>query len=480
MSKGKKWNKPLLNESDSDEEIVKHDEEQEGEHNIKMKILSQPSTIYELNNSPKNNEKKIKIENKYMNYLKSRLKKKENCEISIYNSILDDENSKEDKESFLNDKLYFCRKNCSNIQICNEKEPNIKSAHFKGRIKCFNKYLKHHVHKISNGENVHYLLQSHELLKIVHHIKEENIPINSSGLAQYRDIRQLLSSNNNTRFEISPKRNCVLINLPYRKCIIFKDLLLYIPTFTNNPIPEIVKKEEKSCKWFIENSKVISKIKDSLPFEILILESIFVDIYEELKNEIEPVIYETEKLFDIISNNPSIFKCINQLTDMRRKLKIIEEKVQSVYKAMHAVLSNDDDIRRLEVSYFEDKPEMWEKCELTPYSEDTEMLLEYYCHEIEEFLKIIHRTNESLDDVLQMVELNLDDARNDVLKLELGLKIYGIIIAIVGTIAGIFGMNLKNGFEGEQYIFWTLALFLMFITSCCLFYVIISFKKVNI
>ncbi|EAA19564.1 hypothetical protein [Plasmodium yoelii yoelii] len=58
MSKGKKWNKPLLNESDSDEEIVKHDEEQEGEHNIKMKILSQPSTIYELNNSPKNMRRK--------------------------------------------------------------------------------------------------------------------------------------------------------------------------------------------------------------------------------------------------------------------------------------------------------------------------------------------------------------------------------------------------------------------------------------
>ncbi|SCM02275.1 CorA-like Mg2+ transporter protein, putative [Plasmodium chabaudi chabaudi] len=479
MPKGKKWNKPLLNESDIDEETGNHDEEIEGEHNIKMKNLSQPSTIYELNKSPTNSEKKMKIENKYMNYIKSRLKKKENCEIPIYNSILDDENPKEDKEYFLSDNSLFCRKNC-NIQICNEKESNTKSTHFKGRIKCFNKYLKHHVHKISNGENTHYLLQSHELLKIVHHIKEEDIPINSSGLAQYRDIRQLLSSNDSTRFEISPKRNCVLINLPYRKCIIFKNLLLYIPTFTNNPIPEIVKKEEKSCKCFIENSKLISTIKDSLPFEILILESIFVDIYEELKNEIEPVICETEKLFDIISNNPSVFKCINKLTDMRRKLKIIDEKVQSVYKAIHDVLSNDDDIRRLEVSYFGDKPEMWEKCELTPYNEDTEMLLEYYCHEIEEFLKIIHRTNESLDDVLQMVELNLDDARNDVLKLELGLKIYGIIIAVVGTIAGIFGMNLKNGFESEQYIFWTLALFLMFITSCCLFYVITSFKKVNI
>ncbi|SBT45239.1 CorA-like Mg2+ transporter protein, putative [Plasmodium ovale wallikeri] len=479
MPEEKKLNKPLLNMSDNDGEIKEHGDAEE--HQGKVGVSSHfHASHQDMKNLMNKNEQKMKGENVYMDYLKSRFKRNGNSEFPKYNSILEEEQSKEEKGSFFNKKLFSYMKE-NKIVISDGTEQNIKNDDFKVRIKCFNKYLKHYVHKISNGETVQYSLQTHELLKIVHQIKgEKNTPINSSGLAQYRDIRQLLSSHSNTRFDISPKRNCVLINLPYRKCIIFKDFLLYIPTFTSSPIPEIAEKEDKMCKYFIENAKMISLIKDSLPFEILILEAIFVDICEELKNEIEPVICEAEKLFEIISNNLSIYKCINKLTDMRRKLKIIDEKVQSVYKAIHAVLNNDEDIRRLEVSYFGDKPELWEKCNPTPNNEDTEMLLEYYCHEIEEFLKIIHRTDQSLDDVLQMVELNLDDARNNVLKLELGLKIYGIIITVVGTVAAIFGMNLKNGFESDQYVFWTLAFSLMLITVFCLFYVIVSFKKVNI
>ncbi|SCP02678.1 CorA-like Mg2+ transporter protein, putative [Plasmodium malariae] len=477
MPEEKKLNKPLLNMSDNDGEIKEHDVE-EG-HNSKKGILSNFMVSHDMKNLMRRNEKKIRSENIYTDYLKSRLKREGNTEFAKYNSILSEEQEKELKESFLNKRLFSYTKE-NRTHLGEGEEEHTKNEDFRVRIKCFNKYLKHYVHKICNGETIQYSLQTHELLKIVHQIKGENTPINTSGLAQYRDIRQLLSSNSNTRFDISPKRNCVLINLPYRKCIIFKDFLLFIPTFTNSSIPEIVEQEEKMCKYFIENAKVISLIKDSLPFEILILEAIFVDICEELKNEIEPVICEAEKLFEVISSNLSIYKCINKLTDMRRKLKIIDEKVQSVYKAIHAVLNNDEDVRRLEVSYFGDKPELWEKCDPTPNNEDTEMLLEYYCHEIEEFLKIIHRTDQSLDDVLQMVELNLDDARNNVLKLELGLKIYGIIITVVGTVAAIFGMNLKNGFESDQYVFWSLAFSLMLITVFCLFYVIVSFKKVNI
>lgn len=359
---------------------------------------------------------------------------------------------------------------------------DVKNKDYKVRIKCFNKYLKYNVHKISNGENFLYSLQTNELLKMVHQIKgASNSGVKyKSGLAQYRDIRQLVSNNTNTRFDISPKRNCVMLNLPYRKCIIFKDFLYYIPTYTNNPTREIARKEEKMCEYFIEHAKAVSLIKGSLPFEILILEAIFVDVCDELKKEIDPVVGEAEKLFEVISSNLSVYKRMNKLTEMRRKLNIIEEKVQSVYKSIQAVLNNDADVKRLEVSYFWDKPQLWDDCGPTPNNEDTEMLLEYYCHEIEEFLKMIRRTDESLDDLLQMVELNLDDARNNVLKLELGLKIYGIIISVVGTIAAIFGMNIKNGFENDQLVFWAFAFLLALICFFCLFYVYISFKKVSI
>ncbi|CRH03877.1 CorA-like Mg2+ transporter protein, putative [Plasmodium relictum] len=471
MTEEKKLNKPLLNMNDIDGDIKEYSKNEE--YNSKMGVLSNFNLNHDMKKLMKRNEMKIKNDKVYIDYLKSKFKTNNNSNYENYDTIFDEEKKKASKEFFINKNIFS--------YIKENRGEYLKNDDFKLRIKCFNKYLKHDVHKICNGENIQYSLQTHELLKMVHQIKGENTSINStSGLAQYRDIRQLVSNNTNTRFDISPKRNCVLLNLPYRKCIIFKDFLLYIPTFTNSPIPEVMQKEEKMCKYFIENAKVISLIKDSLPFEILILEAIFVDICEELKNEIEPVICEAEKLFEIISSNLSIYKCINKLTEMRRKIKIIDEKVQSVYKSIHGVLNNDEDIRRLEVSYFWDKPDLWEKCDPTPNNEDTEMLLEYYCHEIEEFLKIIHRTDQSLDDVLQMVELNLDDARNNVLKLELGLKIYGIIITVVGTVAAIFGMNLKNGFESDQYVFWILAFSLMLITIFCLFYVMVSFKKVNI
>lgn len=64
------------------------------------------------------------------------------------------------------------------------------------------------------------------------------------------------------------------------------------------------------------------------------------------------------------------------------------------------------------------------------------------------------RTEDALDDALQLMELHLASTRNAFLKMEIALDIISAFFAFIAAAAGVFGMNIRSGWEERERIFW--------------------------
>lgn len=73
-------------------------------------------------------------------------------------------------------------------------------------------------------------------------------------------------------------------------------------------------------------------------------------------------------------------------------------------------------------------------------------------------MQVISRTEDALDDALQLMELHLASTRNAFLKTEIALDILSAFFGFIAAAAGIFGMNIKSGWEDRENIFWAVLL----------------------
>jgi len=109
-----------------------------------------------------------------------------------------------------------------------------------------------------------------------------------------------------------------------------------------------------------------------------------------------------------------------------------------------------------------------------PYStEDVELLLECYMQEAELLDHNISLLDETLDDVLQLMNLHLATVRNRVLKLDLGLNAVGVVVGFGACVGGLFGMNLRSGLEDSFTAFYAVFVFCM--VSCILTAIAVGF-----
>lgn len=69
--------------------------------------------------------------------------------------------------------------------------------------------------------------------------------------------------------------------------------------------------------------------------------------------------------------------------------------------------------------------------------------------------QVIVRTEDALDDALQLMELHLASTRNAFLKTEIALDILSAFFGFIAALAGLFGMNIRNGWEDRESVFWS-------------------------
>lgn len=90
-----------------------------------------------------------------------------------------------------------------------------------------------------------------------------------------------------------------------------------------------------------------------------------------------------------------------------------------------------------------------------------EVLLEVYFMQVDNTFNKLQTLNEYIEDTEDLVNLKLDQHRNQLICIDLFLTAFTTCLAMVTTIAGLFGMNLNSQLEDTEGVFNMVS-----ITSC--------------
>ena len=91
--------------------------------------------------------------------------------------------------------------------------------------------------------------------------------------------------------------------------------------------------------------------------------------------------------------------------------------------------------------------------------QEVEDLFETYFTHIDSTFRNLEQLNEYIDDMEDLIEIELDSKRNQLIKLELLLTTGTLCLSGFGVVVGVFGMNIKNGLEGSQSSFELVIVF---------------------
>ncbi|KAH8581661.1 family Mg2+ transporter [Cryptosporidium sp. chipmunk genotype I] len=226
----------------------------------------------------------------------------------------------------------------------------------------------------------------------------------------------------------------------------------------------------------------ISGIESSTPFEYLVLETILVESCNIINRQVRPIRDSVLFILDSFpGRNRETRRLLDAVSELRRRLNAIEELAQGLFKAITEMLGNEEDMQRLEISFYWSRPEAWEYPKNTPYHEEVENVLECYAQEVEMMLQQIESIGESLEDALEVLTLELSSLRNSIMKADLGLSIIATIVGFCGFFADCFGMNLRNGLEEVgPALFWFITWGLILLCAAGAIVVLTTFRKIDL
>lgn len=110
---------------------------------------------------------------------------------------------------------------------------------------------------------------------------------------------------------------------------------------------------------------------------------------------------------------------------------------------------------------------------------EVEMLLEAYFMHVDNTYNRLQTLNEYIQDTEDLVNLKLDQHRNQLIGIDLILTSFTAAIAIMTAVAGFFGMNLNSFVQDEPVLFQLVTLVTCFgaLTLFASFVVFLYFRQ---
>eukprot|EP00918_Siedleckia_nematoides_P030196 GHVU01065308.1.p1 GENE.GHVU01065308.1~~GHVU01065308.1.p1 ORF type:complete len:597 (-),score=101.21 GHVU01065308.1:3086-4876(-) len=305
-------------------------------------------------------------------------------------------------------------------------------------------------------------MQTPELLRKIHmQNKRATLEDTRAGSLKLRDLRQVCTNSGlvGQRPSIEVRRSCILVHLPpTRGIIVHKGIYLIDVLDHGGDGPASSLERERNHSGLQEKLENVSDMKASGPFELSALEALLIEVCGAARTRVLTLQERVVKAMAGVEVAQNSSKLLREISELRRAVDTTQDRVKGLRTAIKEVLEDEECVRRMEISRFWDHPEQWNSPPETEIAEDVEMLLECYEQEIESSLLICSRMEENLDDTLQLMELHLASIRNLFLKSELGLDVVGVVVAFVGAISGMFGMNIKSGLEEDNKgLFWRMT-----------------------
>lgn len=266
----------------------------------------------------------------------------------------------------------------------------------------------------------------------------------SLGL-QARDLRKLDGTLKNQLPSVLIRPRAVLINFDLIRAVIKWDQV----TFFNgkHDVSHLQKLLLQDLQTKLKSSS--ASVNSSLPFEFVVIETIFQTTLQGLQDELDSMGPSIEKHLTILERFVHWDK-LKTMLECKKRVALFHERVSNLRNCIAEVLESDADMAAM---YLTAKSSSSNPRPVYAHDE-MELLLESYLKIAEEIVSRVQLLASNIQSTEDIVNIGLVGQRNELLLLELKLGI-GTFAASMGAFgASVLGMNLVNGFERDPNAFW--------------------------
>lgn len=248
------------------------------------------------------------------------------------------------------------------------------------------------------------------------------------------------------RFDISSiviKKNCLILKFDNIMSVIFEDEA-YI-TFQDFDLHKYFSYYKNGMSQFLNNSTI---------FHISILEYIFITIVDLVDDEFNKISVQFKKINKLGINN--------NLLNLQSSLVNLEFRVKELHSLTDDLINNKSDLEGISFGKIE--------------NDKVEVIIENYNVKLEDIYNDIKKVVKEIDNIQKITNIRLAQDRNNIAKINLNLSIISFSFSIGAFTCNLFGMNLKNHIETNNYTFFLITFISILIIAVSYFIQIKTFK----
>eukprot|EP00968_Pinguiococcus_pyrenoidosus_P027330 scaffold7367_cov270-Pinguiococcus_pyrenoidosus.AAC.3 len=193
----------------------------------------------------------------------------------------------------------------------------------------------------------------------------------------------------------------------------------------------------------------------STPFELNAIEAILSTVSTIISEEcakLEPIVSDTLQALHV--NN--LHYAQDRLKFVKNTIDAESTRIETMKNAVLEVLDDDVDMAMMQLSKIRNQPSLYTipiSQEVIEDHDNVEILLEAYLQSFSTLQTKLQVLDQQIDNTEESVILKLDLARNRLLKVDTMIAVVSCGFAFGSMVAGLFGMNLRNGSEDSNAAF---------------------------
>lgn len=267
--------------------------------------------------------------------------------------------------------------------------------------------------------------------------------LSSHGLMP-RDLRKLDTSISSIVPSILVRKNSILVNLLHIRALVKADMVIIFDVYGSTD------SQTQSVFMYDLGHKLRHgrKSMGGLPYELRALEAIFISVVTALDAEMQVHTTVVNGILADLEDDIDREK-LRHLLIQSKKLSSFLQKATLIRDTLDDLLEQDEDLAGL---YLTEKANGTPREEEDDHSE-AEMLIESYYKHCDEIVQTVGNLVSNIRSTEEIVNIILDANRNSLMLLDLKFQIGTLGLGAGMFIASLYGMNLENFIEEENWGF---------------------------
>lgn len=259
-----------------------------------------------------------------------------------------------------------------------------------------------------------------------------------------RDLRKLDTGISSIVPSILVRKNSILVNLLHIRALIKSDMVIIFDVFGSTD------SQTQSVFMYDLGHKLRHgrHTMGGLPYEMRALEAIFISVVTVLDAEMQVHTTVVNGILADLEDDIDREK-LRHLLIQSKKLSTFLQKATLVRDTLDELLEQDEDLAGL---YLTEKAQGKPRTETDDHSE-AEMLIESYYKHCDEIVQTVGNLVSNIRSTEEIVNIILDANRNSLMLLDLKFQIGTLGLGAGMFIASLYGMNLENFIEEENWGF---------------------------